>query len=769
MDNLREMWIKLPPLRPPLSATANGTGRYFNLILGGILLIYVVLGIQYTLATPPLEASDEYKHYPVVQYIQNTHRLPVLDPSEPGRWLQEGAQPPLYYLLMAALTSGIDTRDLPVIHQVNHHAFVGDPNQIRNKNLVFHDPARDRFPGQGSIRAIYVIRLASLGLGLVTLWLTARLGYRLFSPSLALTATALTAFNPMFLFVHAAVNNDSLAILWGAWGLYWLVDLAQTMPDPRHAWGRYVRLGVVLGLGLLTKLSLGALLGLTGVVLGWQAWRARRPSILLLGGGLVVLSAGLVSVAWFVRNWQIYGDLTGLDVFIQVQGRRTEALTWSGWWAEFGTFYRSFWGLFGGVNISAPTWFYTVCNGLAVIGGVGWVVWLVRQRGHLSPGVWLALGWAGCLFLLLLRWTFIYPAFQGRLLFPALGAINLLWAAGLRQVAGLGAWVHRKPATGRLWLPTATSGFLLVNAAWLPTGAIQPAYAFPQPLAGVPTEARYGPITFAAPDGQLQLVGVELTPGQTTWPGANQPIALTLYWQAIKPVHQDYLSAVAALGRNYQAVGSLNRHPAWGMVPTSQWQIGQIWRDEYRLFINRDAPAPARLRIHVSLFDVALGQDLPAQTADGDALSLVIVGEARLAAWPESVPAPAQVLSADFGDGIVLEGYTWQTAAASPTITLTWQAVAIPSQAYTVFVHLLGPDGLLATGDSPPLNDDYPTTWWQTGDRVPDPHVINLPTSLPPGDYRIAVGLYDPVTLARLIRPDGSDSVSWSFRWPLKP
>ena len=70
-----------------------------------IVVAYLLLAVIYALATPPLEASDEYKHYPVVQYIQNEHQLVRLDPGDPGRWLQEGAQPPLYYIIMAGLTS----------------------------------------------------------------------------------------------------------------------------------------------------------------------------------------------------------------------------------------------------------------------------------------------------------------------------------------------------------------------------------------------------------------------------------------------------------------------------------------------------------------------------------------------------------------------------------------------------------------------------------------------------------------------------------------
>jgi len=104
----------------------NGWGSYRKLLVS-IVLLYVALGVTYALATPPLEASDEYKHYPFVQYVQTQRVLPVLDTNDPGLWLQEAAQPPLYYFLMASLTTWIDTNDLPDVHRVNPHAFIGIP------------------------------------------------------------------------------------------------------------------------------------------------------------------------------------------------------------------------------------------------------------------------------------------------------------------------------------------------------------------------------------------------------------------------------------------------------------------------------------------------------------------------------------------------------------------------------------------------------------------------------------------------------------------
>ena len=199
----------------PNSLTFSGKHRLW---LGGILLVYAVLGIMYMLATPPLESSDEYKHYPVVQYIETQGHLPVLDPQAPGLWLQEGVQPPLYYLLMAGLTAWIDTSDLPAVHQVNKHAFVGDPNQVGNKNIILHQPEREQFPGEGTILAIYLIRLASLGLGLGTVWLTAVLGKIAPESATFYCGSGVSACVNLLAMAHVGMGNGRLYVgSWSEW------------------------------------------------------------------------------------------------------------------------------------------------------------------------------------------------------------------------------------------------------------------------------------------------------------------------------------------------------------------------------------------------------------------------------------------------------------------------------------------------------------------------------------------------------------------------
>jgi 4-amino-4-deoxy-L-arabinose transferase-like glycosyltransferase len=729
------------------------TPRYRNW-LWIIMVSYGIVAITYMLATPVFEASDEYKHYPVVQHIQAQGRLPILAPENPGLWLQEGAQPPLYYLIMAGLTAWIDTSDLPDIHQVNKHAFVGNPNQIGNKNLIIHHPDQEGFPGQGTVLAVYVIRLASIFLGMGTIWLAARLGGTLFSPAVGLLAAALTAFNPMFLFVSAAVNNDSLAIFLGHLGLYWLVRLWQEAPEPRAAWTAYARLGLVLGLGILTKLSLGGLLALTGIALAWLAWR-RGQWRLLFGGGMIVLAtAVLVTGWWFVRNIQVYQDPTGLNAFIAVQGIRDDPMTWSDWLIEFGTFFRTYWGLFGGVNVAAPQPFYWVYNIFFLVGIAGFVKQIRQAKTLAGRGTWLIIAWTCILLILLIRWNIISPAFQGRLIFPALGGINAIWAVGLL------AWVRdtRQPQAVAI-----IATLSLVTAAILPWQTIRPAYAFPEALAGVPPTAQIEPITFVTGDGIIQLTGIDMPPQQQTTPGGRQPVAITLYWQLAAPVTADYLSSLHLIGRGHESVGQVNRYPAMGQILTSEWQVGDIWRDEYNIYVQDTAVAPSQLRVAVSLYDKEAGQPVPVVGPDGAPIPFLLVGNTvRLAANESKATAtPAVQLDVAFGEGMTLAGYTWVAETAVPgqdaPLTLYWQATGTPSRDYTVFVHLLDTAGAqLAGADAPPVNGDYPTSLWQSEDWIDDSRLLPLPPDLAPGEYRIIVGWYDPNSGVRVPRLDGN-------------
>jgi hypothetical protein len=85
-------------------------------------------------------------------------------------------------------------------------------------------------------------------------------------------------------------------------------------------------------------------------------------------------------------------------------------------------------------------------------------------------------------------------------------------------------------------------------------------------------------------------------------------------------------------------------------------------------------------------------------------------------------------------------------------VTLYWQALAEMPLDYTVFMHLIGPDGqLVAQDDNGPWWEvSIPTSTWQVGEKLRDRHMLTLPPDLPPGEYHLQIGLYYWQTLERL-------------------
>jgi len=76
---------------------------------------------------------------------------------------------------------------------------------------------------------------------------------------------------------------------------------------------------------------------------------------------------------------------------------------------------------------------------------------------------------------------------------------------------------------------------------------------------------------------------------------------------------------------------------------------------------------------------------------------------------------------------------------------LTWRADRAAPTDYTVFVHLLAPDGrILSQIDRTPGLSQYATSQWQAGEVVVDPYRLDVPPDTPPGRYQVAVGWYTP-------------------------
>lgn len=158
-----------------------------------------------------------------------------------------------------------------------------------------------------------------------------------------------------------------------------------------------------------------------------------------------------------------------------------------------------------------------------------------------------------------------------------------------------------------------------------------------------------------------------------------------------------------------------------------------------------------------------------------DAVSRVVVGDPDGQAWATELkqPASGRVLlpemtphPTELDDGVRFLGY-WLSETAPKAgqrlyVRLFWHNQARPRQDYTAFVHLVAakPDGSLerlAGADAPPGRGSCLTSDWRPGETIVDELQIDLPSTLPAGDYYLAVGFYDPISGQRLTVPGHPD------------
>jgi 4-amino-4-deoxy-L-arabinose transferase-like glycosyltransferase len=401
-----------------------------------LLLAYVLVGSLYAVYTPDWQAPDEPAHYNYVQQLASG-ALPVIEDDDYDEAYRDAVvsarfapqysiapltyedwQPPLYYLLQTPLFM----------------ATGGSLLALRLLSLLL---------GAGVVIAAYAVGRA--------VWPEQQWP--------ALLAAAFVAFLPQHVAMLAAVNNDSLAeLLIGA--LLWLLLVRN---DDGHA--RWWLVGLLLGLGLLTKATVYIMVPVVGLALliryrGRRLWqsaaRAFTPALFL--GGL-----------WWARNLFVYEGFDPLgaaahgDVVVG-QARTAE------WLASYGlsgtiqrflqTTFQSFWGQFGWMGVVMDARIYgllLVFSGLALAGFAWAIVRAINSQNSSTvgdagatqqriPAIVLGATLLATV-ALYLGYNVTFVQHQGRYLFPALIPLSLALVVGLR------AWIV--PLARRWpWFPT---------------------------------------------------------------------------------------------------------------------------------------------------------------------------------------------------------------------------------------------------------------------------------------------------------------------------
>lgn len=557
------------------------------------------------------------------------------------------------------------------------------------------------------------------------------------------------------------------------------VDLSSN----RYPWVPLLLIGAVIGAAVLTKQGTIGLIPLAWGTCVIYAWLQVRPlyrrSETTLGPGLTLIGLMIVRsfvslfiiaipiliIAgwWYWRNIVLYGDLLGWSAFIAVLGERETPAPIAQLWDERWGFMQSYWGLFGGVNVPMSTWIYLLLNGLLILaipGGLlyGWTIWRERggtlKLGHENeengdqpfllgvaatildivviyfPLV-VALLFSGAIIYGLIQWATTTWSSQGRLVFTAMSALNLLWAAALI------GWMP--PRWARPAGLIFGAGMMLLGIV-SPILFIRPAY---QPPAAAPLtcgsfELDGQTMRCDSPDDALfsnfmRLNRYEMT-DQTLQPGDRLYVGLE--WETVATSDRDWSVFVHLVDPVLnRPIAQRDMYLGQGLLASSFIEAGVISANRYVLTVPEGAVSPATLAVQVGLFDFENGERLVLPNGE----NFVEIGTIALDSSAGDLPNP---LSLNFGNELKLTGFELDprrlTAGNRVEATFYWEALAPMSVDYTLFAQVVDPDTTLwAAVDLP-----QPTTTWTPGETVTIPMTLTIREDAPAGVYPLRIGVY---------------------------
>ncbi len=672
-----------------------------------ILALFLLLGFTYALVTPAFEASDELWHYPMVRHLADGNALPVqvFDPALAGPWNQEASQPPLYYYLGAALTFWIDTADMAQARWLNPHVDNGVITPDGNTNLAIHDPAAN--PWAGTLLAVRLIRLFSVLLGALTVYLTWGIAGEVAPgrPEVALLAAALNAFLPMFLFISGAVNNDNLALPLASLALLLLIRIVTRRRGRWFPvrWTEWAAVGVILGLAALTKegtLGLFPLAFGTTVVAAWQRLADDRRQTTDDGGVEERGSRGAGEQGRERHPDPLPGPIPPGEGTGPLPSRLPPGEGTGGRRSAVGG-RPSGRGLPSVVLGLLPALALVLLPALAI---AGW--WYIRNV--VLYGDWL--GWNAFIAVLGQRAT---PASLAQLWGERRGFLMSFWGLFGGVNVPLPLWVY---AVLNLFLIVSVVGFVLYIARLLAAewrlwrgGADSWFWRLLRLV-----ERNFGLIV-------ILLFAAAVLYGLVQWATTTWSSQGRLVFTAISP-----LCVLLALG--WHALADL-----------------------------RGLPGPLRSALVATpaVFLFATAATAP---------WLVI----RPAYQPPAYPGPlADELDITFGGVMRLAGYEVQSGDLQPgdtlRVRLEWEALQPMDRDWSVFVHLNDPvlGRPIAQRDMYPGQGLRPTRLLSPGERLVNDYVLTVPpAAVAPADLEVAVGLYDFGTGERLTadrRPPTAD------------
>ncbi|MGD8968354.1 MAG: glycosyltransferase family 39 protein, partial [Anaerolineae bacterium] len=132
--------------------------------------------------------------------------------------------------------------------------------------------------------------------------------------------------------------------------------------------------------------------------------------------------------------------------------------------------------------------------------------------------------------------------------------------------------------------------------------------------------------------------------------------------------------------------------------------------------------------------------------------------------WGLKDPVPLYRVDASLGKRASLMGFDAPRHVSPGEVLSTvlyWQPLSSFDRYYNVFVHVeVEGKQIWGQSDEAPVCGSESTKNWQPGEVVVDGHTLRIDPAIPPGEYPLLAGLYDPMTGER-VPVTGQDANAW--------
>src|SRR5688500_16773341 len=404
-----------------------------------IFCLYFLLAVGYSLLMPIWEAPDEGAHFHLAWYLARK------DQYAPEEKNYEATQPRAYYYFGSVIIRALDKINPDFSDYTYPHEF---KYNIRIPERRFDWNAENyRF-----LLGVYMLRWVNILFGALALWLNWK-AFQVIAPDspwLRITALALMALTPQYLHIMSSVNNDTFGTVAGALLFYLTIQIvsrsqrsddfsrsaqpATIQPATEVATTFLSLLTVILAiiLPLTTKLTVLPVSAAVLLIIAAQWFFGFKQKRWLIISGLVILvCAGLLYVFFPESIRAAESEITWRLFGLRKKGVDLEYLK-----TITNQILQTYWGKVGWLAVGLPAWIVNSLTALGIVGAGIHIYRLIKMKTKEPQfNLWIAIFMIALFTILAVaRNGLTTGATQGRLLFPAIGALSIMMVSGWHDV-----------------------------------------------------------------------------------------------------------------------------------------------------------------------------------------------------------------------------------------------------------------------------------------------------------------------------------------------